>query len=434
MADNRSLHVSEPEYQILRAENVFLDIYEDLSKKLNDTRKKFQKEYENSKIFKNSGDAYTLDRGAKKLTQFFSDIKKYSSLKHENNINAEVTEPLYRQLLIDTINNARVAGTSNKKRLFQTTQGTNKSRGDAFEKELSRVIVAVNTLFKGGKISTGSKKIRESTEQLVKSVNVGAKHVKLEIPTDEIIQEVKDGVKEQLESDGFKSGVVKKEYADLTQKIDASGMTLNWEGEATSSPALNEIAMLLSTANFSAKSYLEYVQDIRKLTKQEIEKSRKKQATKVITGMRRSTRGIGIGETNAFTVFDTLLKDYPHHVAVALTAAGAKSSVSNLMNDIRSMYELTGIGQIGIDKDDPIDDAFKKLNIPRHANYFIFNSPDTDLIVVKSTMSMIDNLRAEAKDVFAKEMMIDRSRFYDYINYKPSANSDKIIWKKWVYK
>lgn len=313
---------------------------------------------------------------AKKLSDFFYKIKQID--RHGS------SDKIADAAFLDIIKRAKILNTGNARGNLLPKSLTS---GADFEKVLGSIITATieYAAGPGTDLSDLNKKTQFGTQSF-KAGELGSFNNELIRISSNLVTSKAKSIRQSLQKqitnkhDNY-INITLSEESQSNAKIDVSGRVFA-SVDLTIDPksTIFEIATLLKSASFSAKNYnLSYYN------------SKIKQRVSF-----QSERSIQLllGNTKLDTVFFSLFSgEYPPPVILSFLFYSLNTrdeSVRMRLAQLRFIYELTGYGQQYINKE--IDQLFNNEfdKSPFRVNYFIWNNPSTDTIVVKSTADLID--------------------------------------------
>lgn len=334
---------------------------------------------------------------AKELQDFFQSIKSYANAKGGE---VSLPESVDIQVIQQVLKMAQ-GGNFGRHKIFRTEHSIAKIQGDAFEKQMQKVIAA--TLVSASSTSGMSDKaIKKAFSGVAKQTGLGAAYVNakggfvdVDAIAEEMIKEVGQEAYQELMEE-----MQKTKFAKVQGKIDFSGAMAQIDIAADAAPYLKRIATLLSKASFSAKSYRTMTYDVE---------------NKMRVAIQNLSR-LHLGATDQRRIFTDILSTeagLPEDVSLSFAIWLQKTSntaAREAASRLRFIYELTGYGQKYID--DAIEQTMKEAGIT-HANYFVYNDPSTDNIEVRSTAAIISDLWDEIGDILdAKSVSLSRQFTY----------------------
>lgn len=395
MADTRILHVS----------STYADYYNwDVSAELEQMSKNILNRIKGQHL-KGFGKKYFDTFGANKsnadmLQKFFQALKEMGnndSGQLSSNLAAAVDQQVISKVLSSyrSYNGAGLKGGA-KKRIFNTRSSTGAVQGAAFEKELASVISAVRLQVEG---RTGEG-LRAQFRQEASSMQLGTEQTNFKNIIHGSAKNVIKGINNNMPQVICANGSKLSEYVtkSVSGKIDVSGLALKWTISASANSYLQKIALLLSQASFTAKSYSSLVFD----------KTTGKQH-------KSSKDTLSLGNTNTRRVFYTVLMAQGIPVKVA---ESIYQHINRTHNDeerknaqrLRILYELTGYGQNYINN--MINNQLKRQLGGAYANYIIFNDPATNNIYVKTTAEVWQKMEESyLENFFEDKLSIPKSWF-----------------------
>ena len=339
---------------------------------------------------------------AKELQDFFQSIKSYANAKGGE---VSLPESVDIQVIQQVLKMAQ-GGNFGRHKIFRTEHNIAKIQGDAFEKQMQKVIAA--TLVSASSTSGMSDKaIKKAFSGVAKQTGLGAAYVNANVKggfvnvdaiAEEMIKEVGQEAYQELMEE-----MQKTKFAKVQGKIDFSGAMAQIDIAADAVPYLKRIATLLSKASFSAKSYRTMVDDVEHKMRVTIQ----------------NLSRLHLGATDQRRIFvDILSTEARLSEEVSLSFAiwlqkTSRAGLREVASRLRFIYELTGYGQKYIDN--AIEQTMKEAGIT-HANYFVYNDPSTDTIKVRSTAAIISDLWDEIGDILdAKSVSLSRQFTYTKI-------------------
>lgn len=338
---------------------------------------------------------------AKELQDFFQSIKSYANAKGGE---VSLPESVDIQVIQQVLKMAQ-GGNFGRHKIFRTEHSIAKIQGDAFEKQMQKIIAA--TLVSASSTSGMSDKtIKKAFSGAAKQTGLGAAYVNtkgnfvdVDAIAEEMIKEVGQEAYQELMEE-----MQRVKFAKIQGKIDFSGAMAKIDISADAAPYLKRIATLLSKASFSAKSYRTITYDVEK---------------KMRVAIQNLSR-LHLGATDQRRIFTDILSTeagLPEDVSLSFAIWLQKTSdttAREAASRLRFIYELTGYGQKYID--DAIEQTLKEAGIT-HANYFVYNDPSTDNIEVRSTAAIVSDLWDEIGDILdAKSVSL--SRQFTYVKTK----------------
>lgn len=300
---------------------------------------------------------------AKELQNFFQSLKYYAKYQSADLLATDVDLSVVQQVLTNM--NSRISARRSISNLFRYTNVQGQKQGAVFESELASVVEEVLSMETGTSVKKGI-------------TNIGTSRINVDQKTTTLI-----------DIDGWAAGIVESvgqtvynkmkkmntKFSEVSGKIDVSGMKAQVQITAKPNSYLNRIALLLSKANFSAKSYSSNYFDGR--IKMRISKI---------------AQEIHLGETDLRRVYtDIFTQEAGTPPAVSLSLYmylknTKNASLRTAASRLRFIYELTGYGQKYVNQ--AIQDILDAEGIG-HANYFIYNDPGSDNIYVQSTAVIV---------------------------------------------
>lgn len=300
---------------------------------------------------------------AKELQNFFQSLKYYAKYQSADLLATDVDLSVVQQVLTNM--NSRISARRSISNLFRYTNVQGQKQGAVFESELASVVEEVLSMETGTSVKKGI-------------TNIGTSRINVDQKTTTLI-----------DIDGWAAGIVESvgqtvynkmkkmntKFSEVSGKIDVSGVKAQVQITAKPNSYLNRIALLLSKANFSAKSYSSNYFDGR--IKMRISKI---------------AQEIHLGETDLRRVYtDIFTQEAGTPSAVSLSLYmylknTKNASLRTAASRLRFIYELTGYGQKYVSQ--AIQDVLDAEGIG-HANYFIYNDPGSDNIYVQSTAVII---------------------------------------------
>lgn len=319
---------------------------------------------------------------AKLLQDFFQQIKRMTSKTADNTIGGKFSNILISQVIqrAEAINSHYKSGREWFKMWGGKEQGTN------FERELATIVAAVANMtgahnLKGQQLMTGSGTLG--------AVNIGGYNNKKGVSdilntTVRSWLESGDEQLQQLAKD-MKTKSNELITVNVSGKIDVTALTVEYKFEATGNALFDQVAQLLKTATFTAKSYAS-------LSKEWLDEYQE-------VFIRASyTSELHLGSTNLNRIYIDMLMKYgnlPYPVAASffyrsMHTRGRKPMEE--LNRLRYIYELTGYGQTYI------TNWFQKKieqESGMGAKYLIYNDPASDAIYVKSTAEIVQDVMGQ---------------------------------------
>lgn len=334
---------------------------------------------------------------AKELQDFFQSIKSYANAKGGE---ISLPESVDIQVIQQVLKMAQ-GGNFGRHKIFRAEHSIAKIQGDAFEKQMQKVIAA--TLISASSTSgMNDKAIKKAFSATAKRTGLGSAYVNAKggfIDIDAIAEEMTKEVGQEAYQELMEE-MQKTKFAKVQGKIDFSGAMAQIDIAADAAPYLKRIATLLSKASFSAKSYRTMTYDVE---------------NKMRVAIQNLSR-LHLGATDQRRIFTDILSTeagLPEDVSLSFAIWLQKTSntaAREAASRLRFIYELTGYGQKYID--DAIERTMKEAGIT-HANYFVYNDPSTDNIEVRSTAAIINDLWNEIGDILdAKSVSLSRQFTY----------------------
>ena len=310
---------------------------------------------------------------AKKISNFLQKIKY---------IDRHGGDDIEDQAFLEIIKRAKIlsSGSARGKLLPKSL-----TSGAEFEKVLGAIVTSTIEYASGQDLSNvwtktlfGTKSFRAGNLQAFENEIINISSNIVTARAQRVRKELSDQIKNKHEDFvNIKVSPIEQSNA----KIDVSGRPFA-EVELTidSKSEIYEIASLLQRASFSAKNY-------------DLTYYRHKIQQRVTFQSERNMQLL-LGNTKLDTVFFSLFGgEYPAPVVLSFLFYSLNTrdeSVRMKLAQLRFIYELTGYGQRYVNQE--IEQLFHQDfdQSPFRVNYFIWNNPSTDTIVVKSTAELID--------------------------------------------
>ena len=300
---------------------------------------------------------------AKRLTEFFKDIKTVQAGGQASAFEQETIEQV-----LGSLPQFKFKGNTFRQQLFTRTGGAR------FERDIAKLATTVVSQI----AEEGS---MEKVNNLVTG-NVNAENnIDPERMASSVVQQMLQlaGTKTQkyFTEEDKKSKMLKYYHREVYQKIDVQGLSGNitFTIKASASAELVEIANLLNDATFSAKNYGNWSWD----------RTANNGKGGIIDS---STSDVKFGATDVSRSLTAIIQSLGYDIDTAISATYAalnevddNPELAIQLYHMRIAYELSGAGQI---LDGNID--------YKGAKYIIYNNPDTDEIIVRSTAELINEM------------------------------------------